>query len=120
MRNRRIVVAEIPDGPLEARHFREDEAPMPVPEPGEVLCRTLYASIDPVNRMSMAARTYRGGLGVGDVMAAFTLSELRGRHDRVLSGRLAGVGGVAGVRGGADRGPRAAVAPPRACWASTG
>ena len=74
--NRRIVIAEIPDGPLEARHFREEVAPMPEPGPGEVLCRTLYASIDPVNRMSMNAQTYRGGLGVGDVMAAFTLSEL--------------------------------------------
>jgi NADPH-dependent curcumin reductase CurA len=74
--NRRIVVAEVPDGQLEERHFRLEEAPMPVPGPGEVLCRTLYASIDPVNRMSMTARTYRGGLGAGDVMAAFTLSEL--------------------------------------------
>ena len=74
--NRQIVIAEIPDGRLEARHFREVEAPMPEPGPGEVLCRTLYASVDPVNRMSMGARTYRGGLGVGGVMAAFTLSEL--------------------------------------------
>src|SRR3954469_19706032 len=74
--NRQIVIAEIPDGRVEARHFREVEAPVPEPGPGEVLCRTLFASVDPVNRMSMAARTYRGGLGVGDVMAAFTLSEL--------------------------------------------
>ena len=74
--NRRIVVAEIPAGPLEARHFREEVAAIPEPGPGEVLCRTLYASIDPVNRMSMNAQTYRGGLGIGDVMDAFTLSEL--------------------------------------------
>ncbi len=74
--NRRIVIAEIPAGPLEVRHFREEVAPIPEPGPGEVLCRTLYASIDPVNRMSMNAQTYRGGLGVGDVMAAFTLSEM--------------------------------------------
>ena len=74
--NRQIVVAEIPDGRLQVRHFRAVEAPIPEPGPGEVLCRTLFASVDPVNRMSMAARTYRGGLSVGDVMAAFTLSEL--------------------------------------------
>ncbi len=74
--NRRVVIAEIPNGPLEARHFREEMAPIPEPGRGEVLCRTLYASIDPVNRMSMSAQTYRGGLAVGDVMAAFTLSEL--------------------------------------------
>src|SRR3954463_14900899 len=74
--NRRIVIAEIPDGPVQARPSRAVVAPIPEPGPGELLCRTLYASIDPVNRMSMAARTYRGGLAVGDVMAAFTLSEL--------------------------------------------
>jgi NADPH-dependent curcumin reductase CurA len=74
--NRQIVVAEIPDGRVEAHHFRAIEAPIPEPGPGEVLCRTLFASIDPVNRMSMAAQTYRGGLAVGDVMASFTLSEL--------------------------------------------
>src|SRR3954454_2616217 len=74
--NRQIVIAEIPEGRVEARHFREVVAPMPEARPGEVLCRTLFASIDPINRMAMAARTYRGGLAVGDVMAAFTLSEL--------------------------------------------
>src|SRR3954462_2921171 len=74
--NRQIVIAEIPDGRVQARHFREVEAPIPEPGPGEGLCRTLFASIDPVNRMSMAARTYRGGLAVGDLMAAFTLFEL--------------------------------------------
>src|SRR3954451_22058210 len=74
--NRPLVIAEIPGGWLAARHFREAAAPMPEPGPGEVLCRTLFASVDPVNRMSMAARTYRGGLGIGAVMAAFTLSEL--------------------------------------------
>jgi NADPH-dependent curcumin reductase CurA len=74
--NRRIVIAEIPEGRVEPHHFREEVVPIPEPAAGEVLCRTLYASIDPVNRMSMQAKTYRGGLGVGDVMAAFTLSEL--------------------------------------------
>src|SRR3954449_387935 len=74
--NRQIVIAEIPDGRVEARHFREVVAPMPEAGPGQVLCRTLFASIDPINRMAMTARTYRGGLGIGDVMAAFTLSEL--------------------------------------------
>ena len=76
MGNRRIVVAEIPDGPVEPRHFRVEEAPLPVPGPGEVLCRTLYASIDPVSRAALRGPTYRGGLGVGDVMDAFTISEL--------------------------------------------
>jgi NADPH-dependent curcumin reductase CurA len=74
--NRQIVVAELPTGPLEPRHFAEVVAPMPEPGPGEVLCRTLLASLDPVNRALLRGRTYRNGLAVGDVMAAFTLSEL--------------------------------------------
>jgi NADPH-dependent curcumin reductase CurA len=74
--NRRVVVAELPAGPLEARHFRIAEGPMPVPGPGEVLCRTILASPDPIQRMEMRGRTYRGGLAPGDVMAGFTLSEV--------------------------------------------
>ena len=74
--NRQIVLAELPAGPLEARHFREVEAPMPVARDGELLCRTLFASPDPVNRAQMRGRTYRDGLQAGDVMAGFTLSEV--------------------------------------------
>jgi NADPH-dependent curcumin reductase CurA len=74
--NRRIVIAELPCGPVAERHFRADEAPLPTPGEGEVLTRTLFASLDPVNRAQMRGRTYRGGLDVGDVMPAFTVSAL--------------------------------------------
>jgi NADPH-dependent curcumin reductase CurA len=74
--NRRIVLAALPAGRLAPSHFAEVEAPLPVPGPGEVLCRTLLASLDPVNRAQMRGRTYREGLDVGDVMPAFTVSEL--------------------------------------------
>jgi NADPH-dependent curcumin reductase CurA len=74
--NRRIVIAELPSGRVEARHFRAVDAAMPVVGSGEVLCRTLFASLDPVNRALMRGRTYREGLDVGDVMPAFTVSAL--------------------------------------------
>jgi NADPH-dependent curcumin reductase CurA len=74
--NRQIVLADTPSGTLETRHFRAVESPMPEPGPGDVLCRTLLASLDPVNRALMRGRTYRDGLQVGDVMASFTLSEV--------------------------------------------
>jgi NADPH-dependent curcumin reductase CurA len=74
--NRQVVVAELPAGPLAERHFRVVEAPLPVPGAGEVLTRTLLASLDPVNRAQMRGRTYRDGLDVGDVMPAFTVSAL--------------------------------------------
>jgi NADPH-dependent curcumin reductase CurA len=74
--NRQIVIAELPSGPVTERHFRAHDAPMPEPGPGEVLTRTLFASLDPVNRARMRGRTYREGLDVGDVMPAFTVSAL--------------------------------------------
>jgi NADPH-dependent curcumin reductase CurA len=74
--NRQVVLAETPAGEVTAEHFRVVESPVPEPDPGEVLCRTLLASLDPVNRALMRARTYRDRLAVGDVMAAFTLSEV--------------------------------------------
>ena len=74
--NRRIVIAELPSGSVAERHFRAETAPLPSPGPGEVLTRTLFASLDPVNRAQMRGRTYRGGLDVGDVMPAFTVSAL--------------------------------------------
>jgi NADPH-dependent curcumin reductase CurA len=82
--NRQIVVAERPEGRLEAQHFREVLAPLPEPAEGEVLCRTLYASPDPVNRAQMRGRTYRDGLQVGDVMAGFTLSEVVDQNGSAL------------------------------------
>jgi NADPH-dependent curcumin reductase CurA len=74
--NRRIVIAELPSGRVAERHFRAEETSLPVPGDGEVLTRTLFASLDPVNRAQMRGRTYRDGLDVGDVMPAFTVSAL--------------------------------------------
>lgn len=74
--NRRLVLARAPTGALAAGDFRMDEAPVPEPADGEVLCRTLLISPDPIQRMEMRARTYRGGLQAGDVMGGFTLSEV--------------------------------------------
>jgi NADPH-dependent curcumin reductase CurA len=74
--NRRIVLAALPAGPIAARHFRSVEAPLPEVGDGEALTRTLFASLDPVNRAQMRGRTYRDGLDVGDVMPAFTVSAL--------------------------------------------
>ena len=64
-------------GRVETRHFRVVDAPRPQPGPGEVLARTLFASLDPVNRAAMRGRTYRDGLDVGDVMPAFTVPSSR-------------------------------------------
>jgi NADPH-dependent curcumin reductase CurA len=74
--NRQIVLAALPAGPVAERHFRSAEAPLPEVGDGEVLTRTLFASLDPVNRAQMRGSTYRDGLDVGDVMPGFTVSAL--------------------------------------------
>ncbi|MEL6522962.1 MAG: NADP-dependent oxidoreductase [Pseudomonadota bacterium] len=77
---RQIVLAKRPDGVPTVGHFRLDQAPMPEPEVGEVLVRTLWFSLDPYQRGLMdAGKSYtapvpvggkiRGG-GVGEVIAS--------------------------------------------------
>jgi hypothetical protein len=74
--NRQIVLAEIPQGKLEAAHFRLGEAPVPTLADGEVLLRTRYISLDAANRAWMQGATYRSALKAGDVMAGGALAEV--------------------------------------------
>jgi NADPH-dependent curcumin reductase CurA len=74
--NRQILLAEIPEGRLEERHFRAVDSEVGDPGQGEVLCRTVLLSIDPANRAWMRGRTYRSQLNEGEVMAGFTLAEV--------------------------------------------
>lgn len=86
--NRRIVIARVPDGMLSADDFGSVDGPMPVAADGEVACRTILLSLDPVNRGLMrGGGAYRGGLGVGDVMAGFGIGEV---IDPVESGLVPG------------------------------
>ena len=48
--NRQIVVAELPSGPLQEKHFEQRQGALPKPGKGEVLTRTIHLSIDPANR----------------------------------------------------------------------
>jgi NADPH-dependent curcumin reductase CurA len=74
--NRQIQIVEMPRDKLGEEHFRLVVAPLPVPGPGEVLCRTLYLSLDPANRAWMQGATYRSALEAGQVMSGFTLAEV--------------------------------------------
>jgi NADPH-dependent curcumin reductase CurA len=64
--NRQIVVAELPTGPLREDHFRIVDGDVPVPGPGEVLCRNILVSLDPAARIwltaSAAYRTEHPGM----------------------------------------------------------
>ncbi len=75
-KNRQILVKELPEGPLEERHFELREAPMPTPGAGEVLTRTIYLSLDPANRAWMRGATYRAQVAAGEVMAGYTVAQV--------------------------------------------
>ena len=67
--NRQIVIAELPRGPLEERHFELREAAIPEPGSGEVLCRTLELSIDAGSRAGLqGSASYAGAPRTGIVM----------------------------------------------------
>jgi len=74
--NRRIILAELPQGKLAMHHFALDESERPAPAEGEVLVRTLYVSLDAANRAWMQGATYRSALKAGDVMAGGALAEV--------------------------------------------
>jgi NADPH-dependent curcumin reductase CurA len=75
--NRRIVLASRPHGRPSEDHFRLEEAPLPEPGPGQVLCRTLYLSLDPYMRGRMSdAPSYTNPVQVGEVMVGATVGQV--------------------------------------------
>jgi NADPH-dependent curcumin reductase CurA len=67
--NRRIVLATRAQGRPTADNFRLEEAPVPAPGPGQMLCRTIYLSLDPYMRGRMSdAPSYAKPVQVGEVM----------------------------------------------------
>ena len=58
-------------------HFELVEVPKPAPEPGEVLLRTLYQSVDPYMRGRMRdTASYTDPWSVGEVMQADVVAEV--------------------------------------------
>jgi NADPH-dependent curcumin reductase CurA len=75
--NRRILLASRPDGPATADNFKTVEEPVPAPGAGEMLCRSIYQSLDPYMRGRMsAARSYAKPVEIGDVMTAGVVAEV--------------------------------------------
>jgi NADPH-dependent curcumin reductase len=82
--NRRIVLASRPQGRPGPDNFRLEEASVPEPGPGQVLCRTIYLSLDPYMRGRMSdAPSYTNPVQVGEVMVG-------GSVGQVLDSNLAG------------------------------
>jgi NADPH-dependent curcumin reductase CurA len=80
-KNRQIQISSMPEDKLGLEHFDLVVSDTPSPGPDEVLCRTLYLSLDPANRAWMQGATYRSALQPGQVMAGFTLAEVVASND---------------------------------------
>jgi NADPH:quinone reductase len=107
--NRCVTLASRPVGFPQESDFAIDEVEVPSPEPGEVLVRSLWVSVDPYQRGRMSTvRSYAKGLELGDVITAQAVGEVIESNDpRYETGDLVvgqlGWQDYAVVRGGALR-----------------
>jgi len=74
--NIQIQLASFPDGIPEPEHFSIVRLPVGQITEGQVLCETLYLSLDPYMRSQIAGRHMSGSVLVGDVMKGETVSRV--------------------------------------------
>ena len=75
--NRQVRLAAYAVGPPKASDFTRVEEPVPRPERGQMLCRTIYLSLDPYMRGRMnPGPSYAKGVGLGEVMVGGTVSQV--------------------------------------------
>ena len=88
--NRRIVLNARPNGAPTAADFRIESEPVPKPEAGQVLLRTIYLSLDPYMRGRMSdSPSYAAPIAIGEVMVGSTVSRVEvSRHGDFKAGDL--------------------------------
>ena len=75
--NRQIVLVSRPVGEPKTNDFKMAEGVAREPETGEVLCRSIYLSLDPYMRGRMsAAKSYAKPVEVGGVMEGGVVGEV--------------------------------------------
>ncbi len=75
--NRRFLLAERPDGPVDENTFDLVMEPVPEIGPGEALVHVKWISIDPTNRTWIGEEpTYLPPVAIGEVMRALGLGEV--------------------------------------------
>lgn len=75
--NRRIVLASRPTGAPVAENFRLEESEKPQPQPGEMLLRSVYLSLDPYMRGRMSdAKSYADPVALDEVMVGGTVCQV--------------------------------------------
>ena len=109
--NRRVLLRRRPVGEPTPSDFELVDAPRPAPGEGEILCRTIYLSLDPYMRGRMNdAKSYSAPVELGQPMVGGTVSEVvESRHTGFRPGDVVlGYGGwqlYHVARAGATPGP---------------
>ncbi len=88
--NHQILLAARPKGEPKPEDFEEVETSARSPEVGEVLCRTIYLSLDPYMRGRMnAGKSYAKPVEVGSVMEGGTVGQvLESQHEGLAIGDI--------------------------------
>lgn len=75
--NEKILLASRPQGMPDKSNFRVQEEPLPVPQAGQSLVRTLYISVDPYIRGRLSdAKSYAEPYKVGEVIKSGTVGQV--------------------------------------------
>jgi NADPH-dependent curcumin reductase len=86
--NQQVLLKSRPIGEPTESNFAFVEAAIPEPEPGEVLNRTIYLSLDPYMRGRMSDRkSYAAPVELGEVMGGSTVSQvMKSNHPQFSEG----------------------------------
>ena len=84
----RVLLKSRPVGAPKPSDFAIVEEPLPAPKDGEMLCRTIYLSLDPYMRGRISGvKSYAKGVDPGDLMVGGTVSEvLESKHSSFKAG----------------------------------
>ena len=88
--SRRVILKSRPLGAPRPSDFDLVQAPVPAPKSGEILCRTIYLSLDPYMRGRISGvKSYAKGVDPGELMVGGTVSEvMESRHPDFKAGDL--------------------------------
>ncbi|HJP69469.1 MAG TPA: NADP-dependent oxidoreductase [Sphingomicrobium sp.] len=88
-KNIQIRLVQYPSGLPGPHDFERIETECPSPGPGEILCRTLYISLDPGLRGRMDSNSYANQAQLGQVVPGYCLSEVAvSRNEKFHPGDL--------------------------------
>ena len=80
-KNVKVILKSRPVGTPRPSDFEVVEAPIPTPGAGEMLCRTIYLSLDPYMRGRISGvQSYARGVEIGEVIVGGTVSQVVGSN----------------------------------------